>query len=63
VIDPASELILIDNVLNFAGNHNGGDVKFGTDGYMYASIGDGGCDYAGDSGCGGANDAGATGTS
>jgi hypothetical protein len=27
------------------------------DGYLYASIGDGGCDYAGDSGCGGANDA------
>jgi hypothetical protein len=32
-------------------------VRFGTDGYLYASIGDGGCDYAGDSGCGGANDA------
>ena len=57
VIDPASELILIDNVLNFAGNHNGGDVRFGTDGYLYAGIGDGGCDYANDSGCGGANDA------
>jgi hypothetical protein len=24
---------------------------------VYASLGDGGCDYAGDSGCGGANDA------
>jgi Glucose / Sorbosone dehydrogenase len=57
VIDPASELVLIDNALNFASNHNGGDVRFGTDGYLYASIGDGGCDYAGDSGCGGSNDA------
>ena len=57
VIDPASELVLIDNALNFAGIHNGGDVRFGTDGYLYAGIGDGGCDYAGDSGCGGSNDA------
>jgi glucose/arabinose dehydrogenase len=56
VIDPASELVLIDNALNFAGNHNGGDVRFGTDGYLYAGIGDGGCDYAGDSSCAGAND-------
>ena len=56
-IDPASELVLIDNMPSPAGNHNGGDLQFGKDGYLYVSVGDGGCDYAGDSGCAGANDA------
>ena len=39
------------------GNHNAGDVRFGNDGYLYISVGDGGCDWAGNSGCAGANDA------
>ena len=56
-INPASQAILIDNIPAPNGNHNGGDLKFGWDRYLYISTGDGGCDYAGDSGCQGNNDA------
>ncbi|HEX7809954.1 MAG TPA: PQQ-dependent sugar dehydrogenase, partial [Thermoanaerobaculia bacterium] len=51
-----TELVLVDNIPSPAGNHNGGDLQFGKDGYLYISIGDGGCDYAG-GGCAGSNDA------
>src|SRR5262249_4645937 len=43
VIDPASESILVDNMPSTNGNHNSGDLRFGSDGYLYISIGDGGC--------------------
>ena len=56
-VDPASELIIVNNMPSPGGNHNAGDVHFGKDGYLYISIGDGGSDYAGDSGAGGGNDA------
>jgi glucose/arabinose dehydrogenase len=56
-VDPASELVLIDNMPSPAGNHNAGDVQIGKDGYLYVSIGDGGCDWANNSGCAGSNDA------
>ncbi|MEA2564450.1 MAG: hypothetical protein QOH06_5954 [Acidobacteriota bacterium] len=56
-INLASETVLIDNIPAANGNHNGGDLKFGWDRYLYISVGDGGCDYAGDSGCQGRNDA------
>ncbi|HEX4493668.1 MAG TPA: PQQ-dependent sugar dehydrogenase [Acidimicrobiia bacterium] len=44
-IDPASEKVLIDGMKSFHGNHNAGDLGFGKDGMLYASVGDGGCDY------------------
>jgi glucose/arabinose dehydrogenase len=56
ILDLASEVVLIDEMPSPAGNHNAGDLAFGRDGYLYASIGDGGCDYAG-GGCAGSNDA------
>jgi uncharacterized repeat protein (TIGR03806 family) len=37
--DPASELVLIEQ-FDEAGNHNGGDLHFGPDGYLYVSLGD-----------------------
>ena len=39
--NPASELILLAVDQDFA-NHNGGDLNFGPDGYLYIGLGDGG---------------------
>lgn len=38
-----SEKVIVDNMPSPATNHNGGDLHFGTDGYLYISVGDGGC--------------------
>ncbi len=53
----SGQTVLIDNIPSTAGNHNAGDLQFGRDGYLYVSVGDGGCDYASPSNCAGANDA------
>ncbi|MGE0058162.1 MAG: sorbosone dehydrogenase family protein [Dehalococcoidia bacterium] len=39
--DPGSETVVLE-IADFASNHNGGQMAFGTDGYLYFSIGDGG---------------------
>lgn len=41
-----TELLLISQ-FDSAGNHNGGDLHFGPDGYLYASLGDEGAQYNG----------------
>ncbi|MCB0346519.1 MAG: PQQ-dependent sugar dehydrogenase [Bdellovibrionales bacterium] len=40
-LDPSSERIIM-TVEQPAGNHNGGQLQFGPDGYLYFSLGDGG---------------------
>lgn len=56
VIDPGSELVLVDKISSNAGNHNGGDVEIGKDGYLYIAVGDAGSDPRG-GGSAGTNDA------
>lgn len=45
VISAVSETVLIDNVPSPYPNHAGADLEFGKDGYLYISLGDGGCNY------------------
>ena len=39
--DPNSELVILEVAQSYA-NHNGGQLAFGPDGYLYAGLGDGG---------------------
>ena len=56
VVDPASEMVLLDNIPSPAGNHNGGDLHIATDGLLYTTAGDGGCKIGDASRCAGQND-------
>jgi uncharacterized repeat protein (TIGR01451 family) len=42
IIDPLTEVILVDNMPSVSGVHNAGDLQFGRDGFLYITIGDGG---------------------
>jgi hypothetical protein len=55
VLDLSSEIVLVDEMPSPAGNHNAGDLAIDRDGYLYVSIGDGGCNHAGGGGAGSNN--------
>ncbi|MEI8238435.1 MAG: PQQ-dependent sugar dehydrogenase [Actinomycetota bacterium] len=57
VIAPSSQRVLLDNIGSPGGNHNGGDLFVGNDGYLYVSVGDGGCNVRALSDCAGNNQA------
>ena len=41
IIDPSTELVLMDTPqLGTTGHHNGGDIEFGRDGFLYLTIGE-----------------------
>jgi glucose/arabinose dehydrogenase len=41
-INPASEVVLLNNIQSYWGYHNAGDINFDSAGYLYVSVGNGG---------------------
>ena len=41
-VNAATELVLLDNMPEWGGNHNGGEVHAANDGTLYVTVGDGG---------------------
>ena len=41
-VQPGTEQILLSNMPSLLSNHNGGDVQFGRDGFLYISVGESG---------------------
>ena len=52
VIDPASEKVIVGNIISSAAHHVGGDLEFGADDYLYITVGDGVCSVRGEQRCG-----------
>jgi glucose/arabinose dehydrogenase len=47
VVLRSSETVLLDNIPSYAAIHNGGALRFGSDGLLYVGVGDGGRDFRG----------------
>jgi glucose/arabinose dehydrogenase len=52
---PGSQKVIADHIPSFTGTHNAGDIAFGTDGLIYATLGDNGCQMDVPANCQGAN--------
>lgn len=51
IIAPSSEVVLVDNIPSVNGWHNANDVNFGSDSFLYVTVGDAGCGIGEGTGC------------